>query len=79
MMSDKIVAMRGAEYTKIVENAVIDGKAIAYFENGYENYPEPVCYFMGVDGHLFTIGGAMVTATMLESLKKIYAGYSVKE
>lgn len=76
---DKIVAMRGEEYTRIIERVVIDGKDIAYFENGYENYPEPVCFFAGVDGQLFTIGGALVTSTMLESLKKIYTAYIVKE
>jgi hypothetical protein len=77
--AEKIITLRGEEYTHVVERDVIDGKQVVYFVNGYENYPEPMCYLMGVDGTLFTIGGALVTATMLESLKNIYRGFITKE
>jgi hypothetical protein len=76
MTTQKIISMRGKEYTRLVERVNQDGKELVYFENGYENYPEPKCFFVGVDGTLFTIGGALVTSLTLESLQKIYHAYT---
>lgn len=77
--SEQILVLRGEEYTKIVERETLGNSEVVYFENGYENYPAPVCFFMAVNGSLFTVGGALVTATMLESLKKIYIASITKE